>query len=87
MDWQKNKFKITFDKVSLKLAINFILDYCFFNFDILSFRQIIGIPMDSDTALFMTNLFLYYYQSKWLLDTKKEKIYVNHAFLVTWFLL
>ena len=26
----KNKFKITFDKVSLKLSINFFLSNCFF---------------------------------------------------------
>ena len=34
----KNKFRITFDKASLKLSINFLLDNCFFNFGNLSFR-------------------------------------------------
>ena len=28
----RNKFKITFDKASLKLAITFLLDNCFFFF-------------------------------------------------------
>ena len=27
--------------------------------------------MGSDPALFMANSFLYYYENKWLLDTKK----------------
>ena len=33
----KSKFRITFDKGSLKLAVNFLLDNCFFNFGYLSF--------------------------------------------------
>ena len=51
-------------KASLKLVINFLLDNCFLNFGSLSFRQIIEIPMGSDPAPFMANLFLYYYDNK-----------------------
>ena len=76
--WTDNKlkFKITFDKASLKLTINFLLDNCFFvKFGNLSFPQITGIPMGSDPAPFMANLFLYYDENKWLLGTKKRFTY------------
>ena len=33
----RNKFKTTFKKASLNIAINFLLDPCFFYFDNLSF--------------------------------------------------
>ena len=67
----QDKFKVTFDKASLKLVINFLLDNCFFNFGNLSFQQITGIPIGSDPATFMANLLLYYYENKSLLNTKK----------------
>ena len=35
----KNKFKVTFDKAAQKLAINFLCDNCFSNFDNFSFQQ------------------------------------------------
>jgi len=38
------------------------------------FRQLIGIPMGSDPAPFMANLFLYHYEKKWLQATKKRDI-------------
>ena len=70
----KNKFKITFNKTSLKLAINFLPgNFFFFNFGNFPFRQITGIRIGFDPALFKTNLFLYYHESNWLLDCKKGK--------------
>ena len=70
----KTKCNITFDKSSLKLAINYLLDQCYFNVGNLIFRQVIGIPMGSDPAPFMANLFLYFYESKWLESTKKHNL-------------
>ena len=35
----KNKLNITFDKASLKRAVIFLLDNCFYNFGDLLFRQ------------------------------------------------
>ena len=67
-----NKFQTTCNKASLKLNMNFLLDNCFFNFDSLSFWQIIGISMSFSSAPFIANLFNYYYENKWLLDTKKR---------------
>ena len=53
----RTKCAITFDKSSLKLAIDFLLDQCYFNVGNLIFRQVIDIPMGSDPAPFMANLF------------------------------
>ena len=66
----KNKLKITFGKATLKVAISFVLNNCFVNFGNLSFRKITGISMGSQVVPFTTNLFLYYYENKWLLDTE-----------------
>ena len=74
----KNKFNLTFDKASLKVAISFLLDNYFFNFGNLPFLQIIRIPMESDPLPFVTKLFFHYYRNKWLLDTKKD-IYIKHT--------
>ena len=69
-----NKHTISLDKQSLKLAINYLLDQCIFNVRSLTFRQSIGIPMGSDPAPFMANLFLVTYESKWVLHTKKSNL-------------
>ena len=77
---------MTRDKASLKLVINFLFDKRVLNFVYLSFREISGIHMGSDSATFMANLFLYYYGDKWLLDSQKE-ICVKHVFSVIRFVL
>ena len=70
----KSKFKTTFNEVSLKLAINFLLDNCFFNFGTLSFLQIMEIPVGSDPVYFVANLFLHYHENLWL--------YIQKAYLL-----
>ena len=37
------------------------------------FRQVIGIPMGTDCAPFLANLFLFSYEFKWLNETLKKK--------------
>ena len=76
----KHKYNVTFDKPSLKLAINYLLDNCYFNLGNMSFRQVIGIPMGSDPAPFMANLFLYFYENKWLLELKKKDLHKARLF-------
>ena len=46
----------------------------FFNFGNLSCRQIAGIHMSSHPVSSMANLFLKYYENRWLLDTKKRDL-------------
>ena len=70
----QGKYNITFNKKNLKLAINYLLDNCYFTLGSLCFRQIVGIPMGSDPAPFMANLFLYHYERKWLLKFSKKDL-------------
>ena len=58
---EKGKIKRIYSKTDIKTAISYLLDNCFFTFGKLLFRQIIGIPMGSDPAPFMANLFLLIY--------------------------
>lgn len=55
----KNKVRATFNKSSLEVAINFLLDNCLFIFVNLSFWQINNISMGSEAATVMADLFLY----------------------------
>ena len=45
---------------------------CYFTFGDKVFRQVIGIPMGPDPAPFMANLFLFYYESKWVKNLKRD---------------
>jgi hypothetical protein len=60
-----------YSKEKIKLAIRYLVENCFFKVGGLLFRQTIGIPMGSDPAPFLANLFLYVYESEWLQDLKK----------------
>ena len=64
--------------------MQYLMDNCFFTFGKEVFRQIIGIPMGSDPAPFMANLFLYHYESKWVRNLEKSNIQkarkFNHTF-------
>ena len=62
--------QILLNKKQVKCAISYILDNCFFSVGKNIFKQVIGIPMGSDPAPFMANLFLYYYESKFLKQYK-----------------
>ena len=48
------------------------------------FQQVISIPMGSDPAPFIANLFLYFYESKFLDKLKKEDLHrarrLRHVF-------
>ena len=50
------------------------MDNCYFTCGGQLFRQKIGIPMGSDPAPFMANLFLYHFESKWLKELKKKNL-------------
>ena len=76
--------QIRLSKKQVKDAISFLLDNCYFSVGNSIFKQVVGIPMGSDPAPFMANLFLYYYESKFLKQYKvnnmnKAKKF-NHVF-------
>ena len=71
---KNNKSKLSFNKDVIKDGIKYLMGNCFFTFGEKLFRQIVGIPMGSDPAPFMANLFLYHYESKWVKSLKKDSI-------------
>ena len=74
--WVPNnsKAKIKFDITLVKEALEYLIKNCFFTFGNKVFRQVIGIPMGSDPAPFMANLFLYHYESLWIKKLKKDDL-------------
>ena len=74
--WSRNQKpdkegKILLSEKQVKDAFSYLLDNCYFSVGKNIFRQVIGIPMGTDPAPFMANLFLYYYESKFI---KQHKI-------------
>ena len=65
---------MTFTQKSLKQATKYLLKNCYFQPGNKIFKQIIGIPMGSDPAPFFANLFLYYFENKWIKKIKKTDI-------------
>ena len=74
--WVSNcsKHILTFDKAKIKGAVKYLMENCQFTLGEKLFQQIIGIPMGSDPAPFMTNLFLYYYESRWIKELKRTNL-------------
>ena len=71
---KSSKTGLIFDRIAIKDAIKYLMGNCYFTFGEKIFRQIIGIPMGSDPAPFMANLFLYHYESNWIRNLKKNSI-------------
>ena len=74
--WVKEKptSGVYFDRDSLKNAVKYLITNSYFTVGSKIFRQIIGIPMGSDPAPFFANLFLYYYENKWISNLKKTDL-------------
>ena len=58
----------------IKDAVAYLLLNCHFTVGPKIFCQIIGIPMGSDPAPFLTNLLIYFYESKWMNELKKNDL-------------
>ena len=58
--------KTIFTQNSLKLAIQHLIENCYFNVGNIVMRQVIGIPMGIDPAPFWANLFLYSYEEEYM---------------------
>lgn len=69
-----SKYDLVFDMDKIKDALKYLMSSCFFTLGNLLFKQVIGIPMGSDPAPFMANLFLYFYENKWLTDLRKKDL-------------
>ena len=60
-----------YSKLSIKTLLEFIIDHAYFQVGDKIFKQIIGIPMGSDPAPFIANLFLYVYENRYINGLKK----------------
>ena len=77
--WENNKYKnqnkngnfSSFTQNAITKAIDYLLDNSYFKVGEKIFRQVIGIPMGTDPAPFMANLFLYHYEQKFVQNLAK----------------
>ena len=70
---KNNRRGLRFTRGMVKDALEYLMGNCYFTFGAKVFRQVIGVPMGSDPAPFMANLFLYYYESKWAKNFKERQ--------------
>ena len=74
--WVKNirDNVICINKQQIKDAVDYLLFNCCYTVGPKIFCQIIGIPMESDPAPFFENLFLDFYECKWMNELKKNDL-------------
>ena len=67
-----NSKKRLWDKGTVNKSLAYLLDNCYFAVGKNVYKQVIGIPMGTDPAPFMANLFLYYYEDKFMKELKSK---------------
>jgi len=84
--WNKSrgKTKYCWDKDELIKHVSWLIDNIYVVCGDSLFKQKIGIPMGTDCAPFLANLFLFAYEYKWLLNKfeKKDMIVLTNSFIV-----
>ena len=65
-----------YTKEKVKGVLSFVMKHAYFPINNQVFQQVIGIPMGSDPTPFIANLFLYFYENKFL---DKLKILDHYA--------
>ena len=68
-----NGKNLSWDKDELINYVNYLIDIIYVVCGDTLFRQTIGIPMGTDCAPFLANLFLYSYEYKWLPEILEKK--------------
>ena len=71
---RKNKSGINFSRQEFIKCINYLIDNCFIKYGNQIFQQIIGIPMGSNCASHLANIFLFIYESSFV----KKLVEENH---------
>ena len=80
----KGKDKRFFTNSSLKEIVSFLISNCYFTVGNVIFQQIIGIPMGIDPAPFWANLFLYFYENKYiqsLISSGSKQAFLYHGIM------
>ena len=80
--WSQSKSKTgrSYCLQEIKSCLKFLLNNSFFQVGSKIFHQVIGIPMGSDLAPFLANLFLSFYESRWLKSVKNTNYGVARKF-------
>ena len=71
--WSNKRTKDTIDYDRLIEMINWLIDNTYITIGTSVFKQVIGIPMGTDCAPYLANLFLYSYEFNFLNTTLKQK--------------
>ena len=71
--WTKTPSKntLTLDCRKVIRILNWLIDNIYVTFGDKLFRQVIGIPMGTDCAPFLANLFLYSFEYKWIEEQRR----------------
>ena len=64
----------TYTQKKVKDVLSYVIKNAYFQINNKVFQQVIGIPMGSDPAPFIANLFLYFYENKFLDKLKTEDL-------------
>mgnify|MGYP001792462320 CR=1 FL=1 len=80
---EKNTKDKKYFKKDVINALKFLLDNCFFTIGNKVLKQVIGIPMGGDPAPFWANLFLFYYEHKWIKRMRKTNNLLARRFTHT----
>ena len=67
------QYRLKMDSKKVIRIMNWLIDNIYVTFGDQLFRQVIGIPMGTDCAPFLANLFLYSYEFKWIDKQRKLK--------------
>lgn len=62
---------IVYTKEDCQMIIRYVIDNAYFSFGNKVYQQVIGIPMGTDPAPYMANLYLHYYEEKWMNNLAK----------------
>ena len=68
-----DSFSVVYDKTKIKLAIRYLMSNCHFVFGNRIFKQHINIPTGSHPAPFFANLFLLYFENKWVRNVQRSE--------------
>ena len=76
---KKPKSSISFSRNSLKMAVKYLIENCYFTVGTVVLRQAIGIPIGIDPAPFWANLFLYQYEQRYMAELiERDKVAARH---------
>ena len=75
-----NSSATSYSKIQIKIMVNHFIFQLFFSLGNLVFRQCIGIPMGIDPAPLWANLYLYYFESKFITKMSRSEQYRGFKF-------